>query len=316
MSLRIVFMGSPDFAIPSLKALHESHHSVVGVVCQTDKPSGRGRKLAAPPAKVFALERGLECYQPKSIKKPYFMEWLTGKAPNVIVVAAYGKIIPPEVLNFPRYGCINVHGSLLPKYRGAAPINWAIINGETETGITIMQMDQTMDTGDILYVEKIPIEETDTAESLFKRLAPLGAKCLMKTIDLLEAEKLVRTPQAHENATFAPILQKEFGIIDWHVDAKAVYDRVRGLYSWPGSRTNINELELKIFPLSRYSMEPQSNFPGTVIWIGQDEIEVACGEGSIFIAEVQPANRNRMKVTQFLQGYPIKVGEVFKSKDM
>ncbi len=244
--MKLVYMGTPQFAVLPLLSLVEAGHEVVAVVTRIDKPAGRGRALAAPAVKRAALERGLTVYQPKRVREPEFIETLRALGPDVIVVAAYGQILPREILTLPKYGCINIHASLLPAYRGAAPINWAIIRGETETGITIMQMDEGMDTGAILLQESIPIDPEDTAGTLTEKLSQLGAKMITTALPLIDSGKLTPTAQDSSKATLAPLLKKEDGLIDWERSAQEIHNRVRGMSPWPGAYTFLDGKIVKI----------------------------------------------------------------------
>jgi len=310
--MRIVFMGSPDFAVPCLSTLLDTDE-VVGVVCQPDKPAGRGQKLTPPPVKERALAEGLRVMQPASVRKPPFLDELRALAPDLAVVVAYGKILPPEVLAAPRLGCINVHGSLLPKYRGAAPIQWALIRGEPETGITLMQMDAGMDTGPMLLKRAIPVDEQVTAGELFQRLAPLGAETLRDGLALLKEGKLRPEPQNDAEATLAPMLTKETGRVDFSVGATAVRDLVRGCDPWPGAYTLLGGEVLKLFRPRRVS---GSGTPGQVIGADRDGLIVACGPpggadgalNAVAFAELQLPGRKRMPAQALLAGRAIPTG--------
>jgi len=301
--MRIVFMGTPDFAVPSLEALLKSGDDVVGVVTQPDRPKGRGQSLTPSPVKLLAQREHISLLQPTKMKDPDFLATLTAWKPDLIAVAAFGRILPPTILSLPPKGCINVHASLLPKYRGAGPIQWAIINGETETGITTMLMDEGMDTGAILLQEKIHIEPDDTAGSLSPRLALLGGRLLVETLKLLKAGTLVPRAQDHAQATVAPLLKKEDGVIDWRLPAAVVANRIRGLTPWPGAYTFLGEDRLTLYRAVALA-ERTAESPGRITAVTKDAIHVATGEGVLAVKELQPANSRRMTVAQYLAGHP------------
>lgn len=299
-------MGSAGFAVPSLEQLIESEYDVIEVVCQPDKPAGRGRKITACPVAEYAREQKLSLFQPASLKGHEAFERIEYLAPDLIVVVAYGKLLPIEILGVPRLGCINLHASLLPKYRGAAPINWAIINGEEETGVTTMYMNEGMDEGDVLLARSVDIDEFDNAIEVEERLEQLGAHLLIKTIkDLVEGE-LKGMPQADSLATYAPILSKKDGLIDWSQSAQVIANRVRGLLPWPVAHTHVEGKLLKIFE-AHAGNEPCSEAPGTVI-CSDDHLAIATGEGVIYPIEVQIEGKKRMKCEDMLHGHPIKAG--------
>ena len=302
-------MGTPDFALPSLRALREAGHDVAAVVCQPDRPKGRGGKPAPPPVKVLAESWGLPVIQPEKMKDPSFLDRLRAYHPDLISVVAFGRILPPSILNLPSRGCVNVHASLLPKYRGAGPIAWAIINGESETGVTTMQMDPGMDTGDMLLQERIPILPEDTAGTLAVRLSELGARLLIRTLEGLAAGTVSPTPQDHSRATPAPILEKEAGELDWSQPASALVNRVRGLDPWPGAYTFYEDERWRICRAAAVE-NGDSAKPGTVLKADRDAISVATGEGVFQILELQPANGRRMPVRDFLGGHSVSEGRV------
>ncbi|MCP9455066.1 MAG: methionyl-tRNA formyltransferase [Nitrospira sp.] len=309
--MRIVFMGTPEFAVPSLEALlraGDSDDHVVGVVTQPDRPKGRGQVLTPPPVKVIADQAGIPVVQPLKIRTPDFLERLASWKPDVIVVAAFGRILHAPILNLPPLGCVNVHGSLLPKYRGAAPIQWALINGETETGITTMLMDEGMDTGPILLQEKIPILPDDTTSTLAPRLAKLGGELLVQTIAGLKASTIRPVPQDHSQATMAPLLKKEDGEIHWTMSATALVNRIRGLTPWPGAYTFHGADRWMIWKAVAVQ-EPATGQPGTVLAVTKQSIKVATGEGVLELLELQTANSKRMTVGQYLAGHRLSVGE-------
>jgi methionyl-tRNA formyltransferase len=307
MFMRVVFMGTPEFAVPSLEALLKSEDHVVGIVTQPDRPKGRGQSLTPSPIKLIAEREQLPLLQPTKMKDPAFLETLTAWKPDLITVAAFGRILPPVILNLPPKGCINVHGSLLPKYRGAGPIQWAIINGETETGITTMLMDEGMDTGAILLQERLAITPEDTPGTLSLRLAELGGRLLIKTIEQLKAGTLVLRQQDHSQATMAPLLKKEDGAIDWTMNASTIANRVRGLTPWPGAHTFVGEERWTIWRAVAMPEQVKA-MPGTVTQVTKDAVHVATGNGVLVLTELQPANRRRMTVSEYLAGHPIPVG--------
>jgi methionyl-tRNA formyltransferase len=306
--MRLVFMGTPDFATASLEALLRSDDSVIGIVTQPDRPKGRGHILTPSPVKLLALRDQIPLLQPLKMKDPEFLQALAGWEPDLIVVAAYGRILPPAILSFPPRGCINVHASLLPKYRGAGPIQWAIINGETETGITTMLMDEGMDTGAMLLQKAIPITPDDTAGTLSSHLAELGGRLLVETITRLKAGTLVPQPQDALRATLAPLLKKEDGMIDWTLPAMVLANRVRGLSPWPGAYTNVVGGESwtiwKVLALPGPITQP----PGMIVAVTREVIHVATGDGVLAITELQPANSRRMAASRYLAGHPVAVG--------
>jgi len=306
--MRLVFMGTPDFAVVSLEALLKSNDSVVGVVTQPDRPKGRGQVLTPSPVKLLTQREQIPLLQPLKMKDLEFLQALARWKPDLIAVAAFGRILPPGILSLPPLGCINVHGSLLPKYRGAGPIQWAIINGETETGITTMLMDEGMDTGAMLLQEAIPITSTDTADTLAPRLAELGGRLLVETIAQLKAGTLAPQPQDASQVTFAPLLKKEDGEIDWALPATALANRVRGLSPWPGAYTTVAGGDRWAIWHAQALPGPVTKPPGMIIAVTTDAIHVATGDGVLAVMELQPANSRRMAVSQFLAGHPVAIG--------
>ena len=307
--MRVVFMGTPAFAVPSLEALANSDHEVVGVVTQPDRPKGRGQAVAPCPVKELALAKALPVRQPDKIKSPEFLQQLSDWKPDVIAVTAFGRFLPKAILDLPPMGCVNVHGSLLPAYRGAAPIQWALIHGDTETGITTMVMDEGMDTGAVLLQQTIPIEPEDTALELGDRMALAGGALLVETLTCLAAQTIVPREQDHSRATMAPLLKKEDGVIDWTQSATEIANRIRGLSPWPGSYTFHHEHRLII---RKGRVDAQGGpagggqQPGTILAVGPKSFWVETGEGRIEVLEVQPANKKRMSVEQFLLGYTLR----------
>lgn len=310
--MRIIFMGTPEFAVPSLEALLRSDDQVVGVISQPDRPKGRGQQLVSPPVKLVAERAGIPILQPLKIRVPEFMQALSAWKPDLIAVTAFGRILHAPILQLPPMGCVNVHGSLLPKYRGAAPVQWAVINGETETGITTMLMDEGMDTGPMLLQEKLAILPDDTAGTLAPRLAELGGRLLVDTIARLKAGTLTPTKQVNELATLAPLLKKEDGVMDWAMSATALANRVRGLSPWPGAYTFFSGERWNIWKaVSRDASTTE--MPGTIVTVNKQSILVATGEGLLALQEIQLANSKRMSVGQFLAGHRVSAGEQFGS---
>ncbi len=306
--MRIVFMGTPEFAVPSLEALLASEDQVVGVVTQPDRPKGRGYELVPPPVKLVAQRANIPVLQPVKIRTPDFLEALTAWKPDLIAVTAYGRILHAPILNLPPMGCVNVHGSLLPKYRGAAPVQWAVINGDTETGITTMLMDEGMDTGAMLLQDRVPILPDDTAGTLAPRLAELGGRLLVETIRQLKAGAMTPRTQDHSQATMAPLLKKEDGIIDWTSRAQSIANRIRGLSPWPGAYTFHGPERWNIWKAVAVA-EPAQGQPGTVVAVTKQSIRVSTGNGLLEIFEIQTANSKRMSVGQFLAGHRLSPGE-------
>jgi methionyl-tRNA formyltransferase len=305
--VRVVFMGSPEFAVPTLRAVMAAHE-VVAVVTQPDKPAGRGQKLVAPAVKVVAEAAGVRALQPKSARTPEFQEELRALAPDVAVVVAYGKILPQAVLDIPRLGCLNVHGSLLPKYRGAAPIQWAVIRGERETGITIMKLDAGMDTGPMLLKRSVVIADDDTAGTLAEKLAPVGAELMVEALAHLDA--LTEEYQDDAQATMAPMLDKDVGRVDWSLPAQAVRDRIRGVDPWPGAFTTLGGEILKLW---RPRLVPGKGPAGEVIGVDRDGAIVACGDGAaVAIGELQLPGKKRMGAAAFTAGRPLPPGTLLK----
>lgn len=296
--MNIVFMGTPDFAVPPLQALIDSKkHNVMAVYTQPDKPVGRKRVLTAPAVKQLALQYNIDVHQPVTFKDENEISILKALNPDVVVVIAYGKILPKAVLDIPKYGCINIHGSILPKLRGAAPIQRSVINGDEETGVTSMLMDIGVDTGDMLITEKTKILPNETAGELFDRLAPLGAEVLIKTLDRIENGTVVRTPQDNGKSTYAAMLSKDEAVIDWNLSAKAVHNKVRGLNPWPVAVTYLNGKKLKIF---KTAVCNKNGTPGSVI--STNPPIVACGDGSVELLEVQLEGKNKMSAADFFRG--------------
>ncbi len=308
--MKLVYMGTPQFAVRPLLALIEAGHAIAGVVTRIDKPAGRGRTLASPPVKTEAEKLGLVVYQPKRVREPEFMETLARLELDAIVVAAYGQILPPAILDLPRYGCINIHASLLPAYRGAAPINWSIVRGDRETGITIMHMDAGMDTGGVLMQERVPIDSDDTAGTLAEKLSALGAKLIVKALPLVEAGALKPAAQDNSRATLAPPLKKEEGLIDWTLPAVDIHNRVRGLSPWPGAYTFLDGSLIKII---KTVIMPGRGEPG-VLNAGGGMLNVGTGRDVLGIVTIQPAGKRPMSSTEFLRGHRGIEGKKFETR--
>lgn len=309
--MRIVFMGTPDFAVGSLQALCESgKHEILAVVTQPDRPKGRGNKLLQTPVKEYALEQGLTVYQPQKVKTPEFVELLHELQPELIVVAAFGQFLSKKILELPKYGCINVHASLLPKYRGAAPIQYAIIKGERESGVTIMQMDIGMDTGAMLDKVVVPIAENTTMGELHDALREQGAALLLQVIDKIAAGTAVAEPQDNEQATYATLLDRSMEHIDWSKTAQEVHNLIRGFNPAPSTFTKLpNGKSLKIWG-SKMTDKNSAAAAGTVIETGKHSFFVACGEGVLEITEVQPESKKRMPAQVFLNGRGVQEGDL------
>ena len=301
-------MGTPGFAVPSLAALAEAV-DVTLVLCNPDRPAGRGRSMASPPVKEEAVRRGIPVFQPEKARHPDAVARIAAEAPDLIVVAAYGHILPKSILDIPRLGCINVHASLLPKYRGAAPINWAVARGETVTGITIMRMDEGMDTGPMLHAREVPIGGEDTAETMFSKLSVLGAEALREALRRLQEGTLCETPQDAALATYAPLLKKEHGRIDWRRPAGEIRDLVRGMTPWPSAFALHAGKTLKILSSAIAAESATAAEPGEFVALGRDGISVACGEGVLRLRVVQPEGGKAMDAWAYAQGRRVAAGE-------
>ncbi|MDE6567781.1 MAG: methionyl-tRNA formyltransferase [Lachnospiraceae bacterium] len=315
--MKIVFMGTPDFAVDTLKTLVESKHEVVGVITQPDKPKGRSGKLQLTPVKETALQYGIPVYQPEHARDPEFFQVLENLSPDVIVVVAFGQILPKTILQLPKYGCINVHASLLPKLRGAAPIQWSIINGDTESGVTIQQMDEGVDTGDILLMRKYTLDAKETGGSLFDRLASFGGSMVLEVLEQAEAGTLQPVPQNHEEHTRAKMLSKETGCIDFTQSALQIERLIRGLNPWPSAYTYLDDKMLKLWAAEVISAEQaaerglDSAEPGTVLAVNKQDFVIQTGDGCLAVQEVQLAGKKRMDTEAFLRGYSLKKGTKF-----
>lgn len=306
--MRIVFMGTSEFAVPILKAILQSRHEVVGVVTQPDKPAGRGRRVRVSPVKQVAEEADVPVYQPEKVSDHQFIQLMKGIAPDAIVVAAYGQIIPPAILEIPKFGCINVHASLLPKYRGAAPVHYALINGEERTGVTTMMMDPGLDTGPILLQSEVDIHPEDDEGSLEQRLAEVGAQLLLETLDELEAGSLVPVPQDNSKATYAPSVKREECMVNWEENADSIVNRIRGCTPRPGAFALWRGSPLKIWRARALPQEGDTKSPGEVLRVDKLGLFVQAGKGVVCLAEVQPENRTRMHAADFARGYGIVPG--------
>jgi methionyl-tRNA formyltransferase len=308
--MRLIYMGTPEFAVEPLRALVAAGHDIAGVVTRTDKPAGRGRTVAAPPVKRAAQALGLAVFQPKRVRDPEFIEILRKLAPEAIIVAAYGQILPKEILLLTclRHGCINIHASLLPAYRGAAPINWAIIRGEQETGNTVMLMDEGMDTGAILMQERIPIGMEDTAGALTEKLATLGAKLIVSALPLLASGKITPVSQDGSKATMAPLLTKGDGLIDWGLSAREIHNRVRGLSPWPGA---YSELDGKIVKIITTGVLDGTGEPGLLYEKDKNTLVAGTGSGLLNILSIQPEGKKPMTAGEFMRGHRGIMGKKF-----
>ena len=305
--MKILFMGTPDFAVPSLQALIDAGHEIVGVFTQPDKPKNRGMKLQPPPVKVVALEHDIPIFQPTKLRDGTALETIQSLAPELIVVAAYGRILPQEILDYPKLGCINVHSSLLPKYRGSAPIHWAILNGDAESGVTIMNVVLELDAGDIISQAVTPIDPDETVETLHDRLADMGAKLLVDTVVSIENGTATRTPQQADLVTHAPMLSRALSPMDFTRPARELHNQVRGLIPWPAAVTELNGTRCKILSTSVLE-ETTGKAPGTVIAADKTGLKLACGGGTVLqINELQADGGKRLKAADYLRGYPIPV---------
>ena len=304
--MKIIFMGTPDFAAASLEALIDSRHEIQAVVTQPDKPKGRKGELTPSPVKVVAEEKGIKVYQPLKVRDEEFVETLRAYNPDVIVVVAFGQIIPLSILQMPKFGCVNIHGSLLPKYRGAAPIQWAVLDGEKETGITTILMDEGIDTGDILLKKTIKIDTDETSGSLFDKLMALGAETILETLDELEKGNLTPTKQGESPTAYAKMLTKAMGLIDFTRPAKELDCFVRGMNPWPSAYTLLSGKTLKLWKVRAVE---GSGKAGSVIDIGKESFTIACGEGAIEVLEVQLEGKKRMSAGDFLKGSTLNIGQ-------
>ena len=305
--MRIVFMGTPDFAVPSLENLIQAGHCVCGVFCQPDKPVGRHQnKLQPPPIKQAAMLHQIPVFQPVKLRDGTALDQLKALAPDLIVVAAYGRILPDEILNLPAQGCINVHSSLLPKYRGAAPINWAILNGESESGVTIMYMASELDAGDIILQRATRIDPEEDASALYRRLADMGGELVVEAVEAIQSGTVHRIPQDPANVTLAPMLSKALSPVDWSRSAQEVCNQIRGLIPWPGASTDIlAEGPVKLWKAQVTGKNTDAK-PGSILAAGKQGIEIACGDGAVLrILELQAPGSRRMAAADYLRGHPL-----------
>ena len=309
--MNIVFMGTPEFALPTLEKIHNSSHSILSVITQPDRPKGRGQKQVDSPIKKFALENNLPVLQPATVNTKEFIASLLENRPDYIIVVAFGQILSETLLKVPKQFCINLHSSLLPKYRGAAPINRAILNGETRSGVTTMIMDKGMDTGDILLVDETPIEENDDAQCLHDKLSEQGGKLVLETLSRLQKNDLLPTPQDSDLASYAPKLKKEESLIDWKIDAESIFNKIRGLSPWPGTHTLYNGKRLAILK-GEIVLGESSDRPGHVERITDTGIEVGTGKNRLKITELKLEGKKAMPVKSFLSGYKITRDDIFE----
>lgn len=314
--MRIIFMGTPEFAVPVLESLINSRHEVVAVVTQPDRPKGRGKNMQFSPVKECALAHNIPVMQPVNVSVPEVIDELRAYEPELIVVVAFGQFVTKKIREMPKYGCINVHASLLPKYRGAGPIQWAVINGEKESGVTTMYMCREIDKGDMLLKDTVTLDPKETGDSLHDKLSMMGGPLLLKTIDQLEDGSAVRIPQCEEESTYAPKLEKTMGNIDWTMDADRIERLVRGLNSWPGTFTKIHGKTVKIWDCDVVRQETLTENqaaakPGTVIVSEKDQLIVKAGNGALSLCMLQPEGKKNMTVDAYLRGYPIAQGELF-----
>lgn len=324
--MRIVFMGTPDFSVPALKALVEAGHEVAAVVTQPDKPRGRGKEMQPTPVKLQAAEYKIPVYQPAKVREESFIKVLRELAADVFVVIAFGQLLPKAVLDLPRIGCVNIHASLLPKYRGAAPIQWCVINGEKETGITTMMMDAGLDTGDMLEKLVVPLEEKETGGSLYRKLSLAGGELILSTLRKLEDGTEVRTPQTEEGTCYARMLTKSLGDIDWEQDAPSIERLIRGLNPWPSAYTGWNGRTLKIWAAEALGDEWEESAPGssslkqascgTVAGCGPHSLVVKTGRGFLSVKELQIEGKKRMDIESFLRGYPVQERDILKKRQL
>lgn len=313
--MRVVFMGTPDFAVPTLQKLIDCGHEVAAVVTQPDKAKGRGKAVSFPPVKERALEYEIPVYQPVKARDPEFVEILRGLAPEVIVVVAFGQILPKSILDIPPYGCINVHASLLPKYRGAAPIQWAVIDGEKTSGVTTMFMAEGLDTGDMILKEEVDLAPFETGGSLHDKLSVIGAGLLIKTLDALKAGTAVRTPQDDSQAgQYAKMLKKEMGLLDFSKSARELERLIRGLNPWPSAYTVLHGKTLKIWQADVIDKEYEGHF-GEIVEITKDCFVIKTGKGTLAVKELQLQGKKRMDAGAFLRGYSLKKGEKIPSQE-
>lgn len=305
--MNVVYMGTPEFAVPPLQAIINANHTVTGVFTQPDKPKGRGYVLTPPPVKECALENNIPVFQPKSMKDGEALEILKKLNPDVIVVVAFGKILPKEILDLPKYGCINVHASLLPKYRGAGPIQWCVLDGEEETGVTTMLMAEGLDTGDMLLKSSTKIGENETAGELHDRLSTMGADLIVETLSKLPNNEITPEKQDDNLSNYAPMLTKELCKIDWSKSAQQIHNQVRGLNPWPVAVATVNGKRVKIYSTQ---LSDKNDTAGKIICL--NPLTVACGEGSVIITELQPEGKKRMNSQDYVRGYRVTTDTIFE----
>lgn len=306
--MKLIFMGTPDFSVGTLEALIAAGHEITLVVSQPDKPKGRGHELAPTPVKETALKHGLKVFQPKRLRDPETVKTLEETPADAIVVIAFGQIVPASILHMKKYGCINVHGSLLPKYRGAAPIQWAVIDGERESGVTIMQMDEGLDTGDMLLKGSVVLDEKETSGSLFDKLSALGASLCVEALEKLEKGELTPEKQGESPTEYARMLTKEMGELDFSRDAVTLERLIRGFNPWPSAYTRLGDKTLKIWAADVCEKQEPESQPGTVTEVAKQDFTVACGEGALKITELQLQGKKRMDAAAFLRGYHLEAG--------
>lgn len=309
--MKMIYMGTPDFAVGPLTALIEAGHQVTAVITQPDKPKGRGKSVRMTPVKEAALAHGIPVYQPQKVKEPEFVETLRGMEADVIVVAAFGQLLPKEILHMPRFGCLNIHASLLPCYRGAAPIQWAVIDGKEKTGVTIMQMDEGLDTGDMLLVKEVPVSPGETGGSLFDKLSEAGSALIVEALKALEGPGLTPVPQTGESC-YAPVLTKAMGKIDWNRSAVEIERLIRGLNPWPSAYSRLNGKMLKIWAARPVEEAVPEFLPGQIVRVNRREFGVKTGDGILYITELQSEGKKRMEADAFLRGYPLEEGMRFE----
>lgn len=309
--MRVIFMGTPDFAVGTLEEIIKAGHEVALVVTQPDKPKGRGNAVQFTPVKECAIAHDIPVFAPKKIRESDNIEYLRKFEPDIIIVAAFGQILPKAILDMPKYGCVNVHASLLPKYRGAAPIQWAVINGDEVSGVTTMRMNEGLDTGDMIAKRELRLAEDETGGSLFDKLADLGAKLCVETMEMIENGTAVYTPQDSEAATHTSMIRKEMGDISWNRSAVDIERLIRGLNPWPSAYTHLDGKTFKIWKAQIISEGTEYN-PGCIVKVGKNELWVQTGEGILSLLEVQIEGKKRMDIGSFLRGYPVKEGDFFQ----
>lgn len=312
--MRIIFMGTPDFSVPTLEALVASGHEVVAVVTQPDKPKGRGKEIHMSPVKECALQHNIPVYQPVRARDEAFVEEMRALNPDAMVVIAFGQILPKSLLDLPKYGCVNIHASLLPKYRGAAPIQWAVIDGEKESGVTIMQMDEGLDTGDMLAKAIVPLDEKETGGSLFDKLSEAGGRLCVETLAKLEKGEIIPEKQGESPTAYASMLDKKMGNIDWNKSAVVIERLVRGLNPWPSAYTHLDGKTLKIWACDVLPQSASKGESGEILEVTKDAIHVQTGDGILVLREIQLAGKARMDAGAFLRGYKVVPGTVLSAE--